>query len=181
MTEEILASEASLATTLAWVIPVTSIVALIVFIISVMLLRWFRIYRMTNRKRTIARRPANISPPTDFCTNNTKADASKSLFLVREWIEIQEEIGEGCFGKIFRGRLSLPDILPTDPAYINLETGEAVAIKVLKTPSFDVSSTKTHQDFLREADIMSKFSHENILSLRGIVINGNSNTNLIFT
>ncbi len=98
----------------------------------------------------------------------------QSLFLLREWIEIQEEIGEGCFGKVFRGRLRRPDAsqLPLDPAYINLESSEAVAIKVLKVSSSGISSTTAQQDILREAEIMTSFSHENILSLRGIVING---------
>ena len=182
--EGIIPSDPSLATTLAWAVPVASTAALIIFILSFVFLRKFRIYRLTNRNRTVVRLSRDIFHPesyanntyyksVDLVTSQNNGIASQSLFLLREWIELQEEIGEGCFGKVFRGRLRRPDSSPspTDPAYINLESGEAVAIKVLKNPSA-ISSTTTQQELLQEAEIMAKFSHDNILSLRGVVING---------
>jgi serine/threonine protein kinase len=47
-----------------------------------------------------------------------------------------------------------------------------VAIKVLKSPSPGIASTTAQSDFLREAETMASFSHENILALHGVVING---------
>ena len=132
---------------------------------------------MNNRNPRIVGLTRDILDPESY-TNNTNYESfdlvttvSQSLFLLREWIELQEEIGEGCFGKVFRGRLRRPDSSPTDPAYINLEKGEAVAIKVLKNPD-GISSITSQKDLLQEAEIMAKFSHDNILSLRGVVING---------
>ena len=132
---------------------------------------------MNNRNPKIVGLTRDILDPECY-TNNTNYESfdlvttvSQSLFLLREWIELQEEIGEGCFGKVFRGRLRRPDSSPTDPAYINLEKGEAVAIKVLKNPD-GISSITSQKDLLQEAEIMAKFSHDNILSLRGVVING---------
>ena len=171
----------SLATTLAWAVPVASTAALIMFILFFLFLRKFRNYRMTNRNRTVVRLSRNIFHPESYTSNTNYKSVdlvtshnvitTQSLFLLREWIELQDEIGEGCFGKVFRGRLRRPDTSLTDPAYINLESSEAVAIKVLKNPS-GICSTTTQQDLLQEAEIMAKFKHENILSLRGVVING---------
>ena len=132
---------------------------------------------MNNRNPRIVGLTRDILDPESY-TNNTNYESfdlvttvSQSLYLLSEWIELQEEIGEGCFGKVFRGRLRRPDSSPTDPAYINLEKGEAVAIKVLKNPD-GISSITSQKDLLQEAEIMAKFSHDNILSLRGVVING---------
>ena len=34
-----------------------------------------------------------------------KDDRLKSFVIIRpEWIELEKEIGEGCFGKVFKGR-----------------------------------------------------------------------------
>lgn len=76
-----------------------------------------------------------------------------------EWIELEHEIGEGCFGKVFRGRLARPGGRSPEP----------VAVKALKS----AAGPAAHDDLLQEAEIMASFSHENILSLKGIV-NGTS-------
>lgn len=53
----------------------------------------------------------------------------------------------------------------------NEDTKEIVAIKVLK----DTATPETEQDFMREVDIMSTFSHTNILSLKGMVLRDAAN------
>ncbi len=169
---------------LAYSIPITLIMALIGLVfLSVKWIRWVRIYRMTNRNRSVLRFGRNVSPK-EFLTINTdylrivdqveQNISSRSFLLLREWIELETELGEGCFGKVFRGRLRRPDssIQSTDPSYINLESSQAVAIKVLKSPSPGIASTTAQSDFLREAETMASFSHENILALHGVVING---------
>jgi hypothetical protein len=50
------------------------------------------------------------------------------------------------------------------------EDQQLVAVKVLKAGS----DCHAREDLLHEAEIMASFQHRNILSLRGIVINGNS-------
>lgn len=53
----------------------------------------------------------------------------------------------------------------------NGDTKEIVAVKVLK----DTATPETEQDFMREVDIMSTFSHTNILSLKGMVLRDATN------
>lgn len=89
------------------------------------------------------------------------SDQLKSFVIIRpEWIDLKQEIGEGCFGKVFRGKLRYPD-------EINGPNGEDVAVKVLKAGA----GPQAREDLLQEAEIMRSFQHRNILSLRGIVVN----------
>jgi serine/threonine protein kinase len=53
---------------------------------------------------------------------------------------------------------------------------EAVAVKVLKA----AAGPAAQDDLLQEAEIMVSFSHPNILSLKGIVINGKNKPSFIF-
>ncbi|XP_014234266.1 muscle, skeletal receptor tyrosine protein kinase-like isoform X1 [Trichogramma pretiosum] len=73
--------------------------------------------------------------------------------LPRESLVFLQDIGEGCFGKVFKGE------------WICGDSRDIVAIKVLK----DTASREAEEDFMREVDIMSTFRHENILSLIGVV------------
>ncbi|KAH9413899.1 Inactive tyrosine-protein kinase transmembrane receptor ror1 [Dermatophagoides pteronyssinus] len=70
-------------------------------------------------------------------------------------IRFIQELGEGAFGKVFRGELLMtnggPLIVP-------------IAIKTLK----ENSSLKTKQDFRREADLMAELQHPNIVCLLGV-------------
>lgn len=64
-----------------------------------------------------------------------------------------EVLGEGAFGKVYRGELimSLNDTVP-------------IAIKTLK----EDANMKTRQDFQREADLMADLIHPNIVCLLGV-------------
>ena len=57
------------------------------------------------------------------------------------------------------------------PSEINGRPAEDVAVKVLKAGA----GPQAQEDLLREAEIMRSFHHRNILSLRGIVVNGTFN------
>ena len=170
---------------LAYSVPIILVLALIgLAFLSVRLIKWIRIYRMTHRNRPALRLNRNFAQKellninTDYLKIVNKTEqmnvSSLSLFLLREWIELESELGEGCFGKVFRGRLRRPDSsLPTDPSYINVDlSSQAVAIKILKSPPPGIASATAQRDLLREAETMASFSHENILTLHGIVING---------
>lgn len=78
--------------------------------------------------------------------------------LQSDTLAFQHEIGEGCFGKVFKGELRKE----------GSDICEAVAIKVLK----DSANKKAEEDFMREVDIMSAFRHDNILTLIGVVLKG---------
>lgn len=70
-------------------------------------------------------------------------------------IRFVQELGEGAFGKVYRGELVI--------------TGGAVvpiAIKTLK----ENATSKTQQDFKREAELMTDLQHPNIVCLLGVCI-----------
>lgn len=70
-------------------------------------------------------------------------------------IRFLQELGEGAFGKVYRGELLMgnggPLVVP-------------IAIKTLK----ENSTIKTKTDFRREADLMAELQHPNIVCLMGV-------------
>lgn len=73
--------------------------------------------------------------------------------ISRHALALHENIGEGCFGKVFRGQLRSPD-------------GEqTVAVKVLK----ESATREAEEDFMREVEVMSGFQHPHILRLIGVL------------
>ncbi|CAH1992456.1 unnamed protein product [Acanthoscelides obtectus] len=87
--------------------------------------------------------------------------------LRKETLSFLKEVGEGCFGKVFKGEL-----LSDDGEQVRI-----VAIKVLK----DTANREAEEDFLREVEIMSAFRHPNILSLLGVVLKDeNVNPMMVF-
>uniref|UniRef100_A0A8D8Y8S9 Muscle, skeletal receptor tyrosine-protein kinase n=1 Tax=Cacopsylla melanoneura TaxID=428564 RepID=A0A8D8Y8S9_9HEMI len=84
---------------------------------------------------------------------SSSMSSSEVPILCRSDVTFSTEIGEGCFGKVYKGELTL-----------NGAT-DVVAIKVLK----DNASREVENDFMREVEIMSSFRQANILSLLGYV------------
>ncbi|GFY49241.1 uncharacterized protein TNIN_425021 [Trichonephila inaurata madagascariensis] len=82
----------------------------------------------------------------------------RHLQIPPENVLLLEEIGEGCFGKVHKG------IYTNNDGIIR-----PVAVKTLK----DNYNQDAQTDFEREVEIMSAFSHENILKLEGVVFRGN--------
>ncbi|KAE9525166.1 hypothetical protein AGLY_014410 [Aphis glycines] len=74
-------------------------------------------------------------------------------YLSKSCISSMVEIGQGFFGKVYKGVLQ-----HTDGKY------ETVAIKVLK----DHTNSEAKEDFMREVEIMTYFRHPNILTLIGV-------------
>lgn len=69
-------------------------------------------------------------------------------------IKFVEELGEGAFGKVYKGELSK-------------ENGTIfVAVKALK----ENASHKTQQDFKREIELISELRHDNIVCILGVVL-----------
>ncbi|XP_041988725.1 tyrosine-protein kinase transmembrane receptor Ror-like [Aricia agestis] len=69
-------------------------------------------------------------------------------------IKFLEELGEGAFGKVYKGALKK-----------NGET-QYVAVKALK----ENASAKTKADFRREIDLISELNHENIVCIVGVAL-----------
>uniref|UniRef100_A0A0A9Z5Y9 Tyrosine-protein kinase receptor n=2 Tax=Lygus hesperus TaxID=30085 RepID=A0A0A9Z5Y9_LYGHE len=89
-------------------------------------------------------------------TSSVKSDARAR---VREFhpanIRFIQELGEGAFGKVYKGEI--------------VGTGDEpllVAIKTLK----ENASAKTTSDFRREVDLMCELRHENIVCLLGVCL-----------
>lgn len=69
-------------------------------------------------------------------------------------IKFLEELGEGAFGKVYKGALKK-----------NGET-QYVAVKALK----ENASAKTKADFRREIDLISELTHDNIVCIVGVAL-----------
>ncbi|GLG92358.1 Tyrosine-protein kinase transmembrane receptor Ror [Gryllus bimaculatus] len=96
------------------------------------------------------------TPNPQYSALAAVGDALPAPALPRARLRLLNELGEGCFGKVFKGEL------------LAAEGGgvmETVAVKVLK----DAASAEAEQDFLREVETMSAFRHPNILRLVGVV------------
>ncbi|CAG0889848.1 unnamed protein product, partial [Darwinula stevensoni] len=80
-------------------------------------------------------------------------------------IIFDQEIGHGCFGKVFKG-----EYRPRE------EEAMTVAVKVLK----DQVTKEAANDFLREVATASSFDHKNILALTGVVLPENGLPRMVF-
>ncbi|XP_035704965.1 tyrosine-protein kinase transmembrane receptor Ror isoform X2 [Folsomia candida] len=131
---------------------VTSILALLLLLVC--LLKRRTLQRLVNKgsknkMEMMDMGRSGLLLPTDrFVSNPTYqspcVDLSVRVFSPQE-VNLSVQIGQGCFGKVFRGVLG----------------GEAVAIKVVKREYSD--------EAVKEVETMATFSHPNILHLIGIV------------
>ncbi|XP_055958284.1 hepatocyte growth factor receptor isoform X2 [Patella vulgata] len=97
----------------------------------------------------------------DRLTSSTLSIFQKdNLIIHQQHIIIQEEIGKGNFGCVYRGTYLNPE---SDAGTESIE----VAIKTLKQKTPDEKELNT---FLEEALIMKDFSHENVLKLMGVCL-----------
>ncbi|KAF7996941.1 hypothetical protein HCN44_002587 [Aphidius gifuensis] len=115
-------------------------------------------YTKKAKRKSLALAPISLKEsllPIKY-TSNTQYFGGTPLeipIVRRENLTFLDVIGEGCFGKVYKGELNHGD------------SKEIIAVKVLK----DLASSEAEEDFMREVETMSSFKHENILSLIGIV------------
>ncbi|XP_030383320.1 tyrosine-protein kinase transmembrane receptor Ror [Scaptodrosophila lebanonensis] len=88
--------------------------------------------------------------------NIEKNPLLKIPHLTLQDVEFFEELGEGAFGKVYKGQLTQSS-----------GTKMFVAIKALK----ENASVKTQQDFKREIELISDLKHQNIVCILGVVLN----------
>ena len=82
---------------------------------------------------------------------------ARAMELPLSSIRFLQELGEGAFGKVYKGELT--GFGPTGLASL-------VAIKTLKPGA----ATKTRQDFVRESELMTDLRHPNIVCLVGVCL-----------
>lgn len=85
-------------------------------------------------------------------------DVFTGMMLKPSQIEFQKPVGEGAFGRVFKGKIVKSSSGLSSVSYTQ------VAIKTLKK----VSSDQEVEDFIAESAIMLDFHHPNVLSLVGV-------------
>jgi len=98
-----------------------------------------------------------VSKNPNYYTPDLEASSLANLrtkVIGRDRLKLCEEVGEGAFGKVYKGEVLWED-----------GSSSQVAVKVLK----EDATRETREDFKREVEIMSAFDHENILRLMGVV------------
>lgn len=160
-------ADKAIDTNILLLIAVIGITFLILMVAVCTILLWRRRKNgscLTNNKSSCTPSPSpivlkrSLLVPERYAPNPQYSACSSTTvpILQRETLKFLNEIGEGCFGKVFKGEL-------------HNETNdqlEIVAIKVLK----ESATREIEEDFFREVDIMSAFRHKNILSLLGVVL-----------
>lgn len=107
--------------------------------------------------------PKSISPASSLRSKDQNVEMLSFMTNNKPTVNLNEigmssvrfvrELGEGQFGKVYQGELLAAQgtIIP-------------IAIKTLK----DDATTKAQQEFRREAELMSKLQHANIVCLLGV-------------
>ncbi|XP_054742256.1 tyrosine-protein kinase transmembrane receptor Ror [Anastrepha obliqua] len=98
----------------------------------------------------------NNEQSTMFSQNLERSSLLRVPQYTLQDLEFVEELGEGAFGKVYKGQLTQMN-------------GEKifVAVKALK----ENASLKTQQDFRREIELISDLKHDNIVCILGVVLN----------
>ncbi|XP_039949267.1 tyrosine-protein kinase transmembrane receptor Ror [Bactrocera neohumeralis] len=98
----------------------------------------------------------NEQQPSMFSQNLERSSLLRVPQYTLQDMEFVEELGEGAFGKVYKGQLTQMN-------------GEKifVAVKALK----ENASLKTQQDFRREIELISDLKHDNIVCILGVVLN----------
>lgn len=95
--------------------------------------------------------PPNIPPQRNHHSNKNSYQ-NVPQYTYKE-VSFIEELGEGAFGKVYKGELKT-------------KSGKVfVAVKSLK----ENASAKTQADFQREIELISELKHPNIICLLGVV------------
>ncbi|XP_037615569.1 tyrosine-protein kinase receptor TYRO3 [Sebastes umbrosus] len=88
--------------------------------------------------------------------SSTLLDSLKEVLVERNQLTLGKELGKGEFGSVYEGLFS---------------PQEGVDIKVaVKTMRVGIHSHEDLHEFLREADIMKNFDHENVVRLLGVTL-----------
>ncbi|XP_037894224.1 tyrosine-protein kinase transmembrane receptor Ror [Glossina fuscipes] len=98
----------------------------------------------------------NVDQSCVFTQNMERSSLLRVPHYTLDDVEFVEELGEGAFGKVYKGQLVSAG---GDKTF--------VAVKALK----ENASYKTQQDFRREIELISDLKHDNIVCILGVVLN----------
>lgn len=105
--------------------------------------------------------------PTNSSKKGTNAGKSLKHYPLQS-IVFLEELGQGAFGFVFKGELTL-DIESDNKSTNQLESVIPIAIKTLK----EDANNRFKIDFRREAELMADLQHPNIVALLGVCFDAN--------
>ena len=101
-------------------------------------------------------------------TDNKKHGRSAILQSIAQFsykeVELIEEIGEGAFGKVFRGQLKKGQT--SNSSQSDRNNVVMVAVKTLK----ENASAKDRLDFHKEIELIAELQHPNVVSLIGVIV-----------
>lgn len=137
------------------------------------------LYVVHRRKKAIAR--ASTLPVSLMALNRTRTNSSaienNPYYTMQEKLSCQEidpekiifitELGEGNFGKVFKGLVH---------GLNDSEEPTTVAIKTLKADSND----QLRKEFYHEAQLMGNFNHKNIVKLLGVSVQNSATPCMLF-
>lgn len=99
------------------------------------------------------REMSSLIPNSTSSSQKSEHRSPKVVEFSFSCIKFEEELGEGAFGKVYRGEIT-----------VNNGEKMLVAIKTLK----ENANSKTVGEFKREVELMSELRHPNIISLLGV-------------
>lgn len=114
---------------------------------------------LANQNNLLATAGSATIPGHENTTGSGGGGGRNSVIRVPQYtlldVKFVEELGEGAFGKVYKGELTQ---LSGERIY--------VAVKALK----ENASVKTQSDFKREIELISDLRHDNIVCILGVVL-----------
>ncbi|XP_068194424.1 tyrosine-protein kinase receptor [Antennarius striatus] len=164
-----LSPQSQLSSSLILAVTVSTIASSITLIFASIILMWYRrknkLHAVRGRLQTPEYNLSKIRSSTimtdynpNYCFAGKAASLNELKEVPRKNITLLRALGHGAFGEVYEGQL-LGMSSDNNPMQ--------VAIKTLP----EICSEQDEMDFLMEALIMSKFSHENIVRCIGVSLN----------
>ncbi|XP_032356168.1 tyrosine-protein kinase receptor isoform X2 [Etheostoma spectabile] len=163
------ALHSQMSTSLILAVVVSTIVSGIALICTSVILMWYRkkndLYAVRGRLQSPEYKLSKIRSSTimtdynpNYCFAGKAASLNELKEVPRKNITLLRALGHGAFGEVYEGQV----------LGISSDDGPMqVAIKTLP----EICSEQDEMDFLMEALIMSKFSHDNIVRCIGVSLN----------
>uniref|UniRef100_A0A7N9AMS6 Tyrosine-protein kinase receptor n=1 Tax=Mastacembelus armatus TaxID=205130 RepID=A0A7N9AMS6_9TELE len=164
-----LAPQGQMSTSLILAVVISTIASGIALICTAIVLMWYRrkndLYAVRGRLQSPEYKLSKIRSSTimtdynpNYCFAGKAASLSELKEVPRKNITLLRALGHGAFGEVYEGQIL---------GMSNDNNPMQVAIKTLP----EICSEQDEMDFLMEALIMSKFSHENIVRCIGVSLN----------
>ncbi|XP_040925006.1 tyrosine-protein kinase receptor isoform X2 [Betta splendens] len=163
------APQGQMSASLIWAVVVSTVASSVALICTTLILMWYRrkndLHAVRGRLQSPEYKLSKIRSSTimtdynpNYCFAGKAASLSELKEVPRRNITLLRALGHGAFGEVYEGQV----------LGMNGDNGPMqVAIKTLP----EICSEQDEMDFLMEALIMSKFSHDNIVRCIGVSLN----------